>query len=170
MKKKHDVVIILFGSNDATLKELSKQHISIEEYAENLKMMIKRLREKNPQVCILLLSPPPLHASDREAYGRSMGYEEPVVQTKDSVTSSYAHVCQRVAREEGVAFINLWTEMTNKAKEEGEEVSLFLVDGLHFNERGNAFVATRVTEQLSSMGFDSETMPLHQLPYREFFS
>jgi lysophospholipase L1-like esterase len=165
-----DVVTVFFGANDAALEDLSQQHVSLEEYKANLKKIVASLRQKFPEVRVLLIGPPPIHHDQREAYGRSVGYDEPVVQRKNEVTKLYAEACGEVAEEEGTAFLSLWHEMTRAARQEGEDVSTFLVDGLHLNEKGNMFVASKVSERLGHLGFDADKLPLHQDPFRNYFS
>jgi lysophospholipase L1-like esterase len=54
------------------------------------------------------------------------------------VTKRYAQAVEQVAREEGVAFVDVWNRIWDAAEHEEGNLSKFLRDGLHPNAEGYA--------------------------------
>lgn len=65
--------------------------------------------------------------------------EPPLVLDREfEVTREYARAVERVAREEGVAFVDVWSRIWDAAGREEGNLKGFLRDGLHLNAAGYA--------------------------------
>jgi len=86
---------------------------------------------------ILLISPPPVNTIDRAA---DLASRDPPLQLdrEFEVTSRYAQAVEQVAREEGVAFVDVWNRIWDAAGHEEANLRNFLEDGLHLNAEGYA--------------------------------
>lgn len=133
------VVVIFFGSNDATI-DSERQHVPLEEYTNNLRSMVefvRRYRRANP-IQTVLVSPPPLQESG----------EKGLPERLSARTQEYAEACMIVAKEMDCPMVDLYAEMTGRlqAEVETEEevqkgLDRYLCDGLHLNTEGNQVVA-----------------------------
>ncbi|XP_064412466.1 isoamyl acetate-hydrolyzing esterase 1 homolog isoform X2 [Latimeria chalumnae] len=129
-------ITIFFGANDSSLKdENPKQHVPVEDYAQNLKSMIQYLKSINiTEDKVLLITPPPLQESAWEKECIAKGCK---LNRLNSVTGEYAKACVQVAEECGTDVLDLWTLM----QKDNQDISVYLCDGLHLSEKGNQFVA-----------------------------
>ena len=89
------------------------------------------------QTRILLISPPPVNTIARRADLASRDPPQELDRDFD-VTRRYADVVADVAREEGVAFVDVWNRIWDKAGREESGLTKFLVDGLHLSGEGYA--------------------------------
>jgi lysophospholipase L1-like esterase len=84
---------------------------------------------------ILLISPPPVYTFDRRAELASR--DPPAELDRDfEVTKRYAEAVGNVAKEEGVAFVDVWTKIWEAAGKQEIGLKGFLRDGLHLNAAG----------------------------------
>jgi lysophospholipase L1-like esterase len=123
LRYKPDLVIILFGANDAASHKL----ISIEEYAANLVMIVQRIGHRKT----ILITPAPVD----EARPRNRTNE---------VLLQYAEAVKRVALLTGSQFIDLYAEMIKCP-----DYIQMLSDGLHFEESGYVLLSQLVIEKAS---------------------
>ncbi|XP_013917829.1 PREDICTED: isoamyl acetate-hydrolyzing esterase 1 homolog, partial [Thamnophis sirtalis] len=143
-------VTVFFGANDSALKdENPRQHVPLEEYADNLKSMISYLNSVDiSKRDIILVTPPPLHEASWEKECVAKGEK---LNRLNSVTGEYAKACVKVAEECGADVIDLWTLM----QKGDQDFGCYLSDGLHLSEKGNTFLAnqlwTLLEKKLSSL-------------------
>ncbi|XP_074144203.1 isoamyl acetate-hydrolyzing esterase 1 homolog [Sminthopsis crassicaudata] len=132
-------VTIFFGANDSALKdENPKQHIPLEEYAENLKNMIQYLKSVDvPESRIILITPPPLSESAWEKECIAQGYK---LNRMNLVVGEYAKACLQVGQSCGTDVLDLWTLM----QKDNEDFSSYLSDGLHLSPKGNEFLSSHL--------------------------
>ncbi len=100
---------------------------------------------------ILLISPPPVNTIDRAA---DLTARDPPLQLdrEFEVTKRYAQAVEQVAKEEGVAFVDIWNRIWDAAGHEEANLEKFLGDGLHLNAEGYAvsvFLSTSVVRNLN---------------------
>uniref|UniRef100_A0A673V0I3 Isoamyl acetate-hydrolyzing esterase 1 homolog n=1 Tax=Suricata suricatta TaxID=37032 RepID=A0A673V0I3_SURSU len=128
-------VTIFFGANDSALKdENPKQHVPLDEYAANLKSMVRYLQSVDvPEHRIVLITPPPLCEAAWERECLAQGCK---LNRLNSVVGEYAGACLQVARECGTDVLDLWSLM----QKAGPDFSAFLSDGLHLSPAGNEFL------------------------------
>ncbi|XP_064915630.1 isoamyl acetate-hydrolyzing esterase 1 homolog isoform X2 [Columba livia] len=135
-------VIIFFGANDSALKDLNpKQHVPLEEYAENLKSMIRYLKSVDvTEDRVILITPPPLHEPTWEKECLAKGDK---LNRHNATTGEYAQACVQAAMDCGTDVIDLWTLM-----QKNEDFSSYLSDGLHLSTQGNSFLAAQLWSRL----------------------
>ncbi|XP_019376277.1 PREDICTED: isoamyl acetate-hydrolyzing esterase 1 homolog isoform X1 [Gavialis gangeticus] len=137
-------VTIFFGANDSTLKDVNpKQHVPLEEYAENLKSLVQYLKSVDiTEDRIILITPPPLYEPAWEKECIAKGDK---LNRLNSTTGEYAKTCVQVAKECGTDVIDLWTLM-----QRNKDFSSYLSDGLHLSAEGNNFLATQLWSWLEN--------------------
>ncbi|XP_042306718.1 isoamyl acetate-hydrolyzing esterase 1 homolog [Sceloporus undulatus] len=132
-------VTVFFGANDSALKDVNpKQHVPLEEYADNLKSMVLYLKSVDiAEDKIILVTPPPLHEAAWEKECIAKGEK---LNRLNSTTGEYAKTCVKVAEDCGTCVIDLWTLMQKNNK----DFSCYLSDGLHLSGEGNNFLANQL--------------------------
>jgi len=152
---------IWFGANDASLEEWNPHHyVSLEEYSENLQLLVEKAKKvlKNPP--ILLITAPPVHHGQRfeyqkERYGdKATGVLERTLEN----SGKYAEACEKVATKLGLPCLNLWQAMqeepaTTTSNNKGDDDkdahwARYLSDGLHFSPAGHDFVFDRLVSKI----------------------
>ncbi|CZR40075.1 uncharacterized protein FPRO_04974 [Fusarium proliferatum ET1] len=112
---KMDYLVLLFGANDAVLPgAITKQHVPIDRYKENLTKIINhpRIAAHKPQ--ILLVTPPPLDEIKTTPRSIESGHQGAV--RKSAISAAYSKVAREVARENpGVILVDLWKAQMDKA-------------------------------------------------------
>ncbi|KAF4968231.1 hypothetical protein FSARC_4322 [Fusarium sarcochroum] len=112
---KMDYLVLLFGANDAVLKDaITKQHVPIDRYKENLTKIINhpRITAHKPQ--ILLVTPPPLDEIKTTPRSIENGHRGAV--RTSAVSAAYAEVARQVAQANpGVQIVDLWKAQMDKA-------------------------------------------------------
>mmetsp|Transcript_26074 Transcript_26074/g.56529 ORF Transcript_26074/g.56529 Transcript_26074/m.56529 type:complete len:301 (-) Transcript_26074:304-1206(-) len=127
-----DLVTILLGSNDAVLPDLgkaeSKQHVPLEEYKQNLTTIINHIKSlKAARPCsILLMTPPPID-HDKWQQFRMENFVPPPPPTRNR---DLEHT-----RKYAAAALQEWKG--------------YLLDGLHFNPKGNGVVFEAVRDAVA---------------------
>ncbi|KAK1302880.1 DNA (cytosine-5)-methyltransferase DRM2 [Acorus calamus] len=157
-------VTIFFGANDAALlgRNSERQHVPVEEYGENLKKMVRHLKECSPSMLIVLITPPPVDEVGRLEYARSV-YGENAVEIPErtnEVTGIYTRKCIEVAQELGLPHVDLWSQM----QETSGWQKKYLSDGLHLTEEGNGVVYEEVIQVFERSGLKAVEMP-YDLPH-----
>jgi len=99
--------------------------------------LLKTYTSSSPETRILLISPPPVNTIARRADLASRDPPQELDRDFD-VTRRYADVAADVAREEGVAFVDVWNRIWDEAGREESKLTRFLVDGLHLSGEGYA--------------------------------
>ncbi|XP_019392959.1 PREDICTED: isoamyl acetate-hydrolyzing esterase 1 homolog isoform X1 [Crocodylus porosus] len=137
-------VTIFFGANDSSLRDVNpKQHVPLEEYAENLKSLVQYLKSVDvTEDRIILITPPPLYEPAWEKECIAKGDK---LNRLNSTTGEYAKTCVQVAKECGTDVIDLWTLM-----QRNKDFSSYLSDGLHLSAEGNNFLATQLWSWLEN--------------------
>ncbi|KAI8364671.1 SGNH hydrolase-type esterase domain-containing protein [Radiomyces spectabilis] len=135
------LMTIFFGANDASLP-FSFQHVPLERFQANLEKMISLIKDPaspyyNPGLRILLVTPPPLNESQWEKCCIEKG--EPMNRSAE-VTRTYADMVRHVGQQANVAVADIWTRLTDRAREEQQDLSHYSFDGLHLNPNGNKVI------------------------------
>uniref|UniRef100_A0A671ELS8 Isoamyl acetate-hydrolyzing esterase 1 homolog n=3 Tax=Rhinolophus ferrumequinum TaxID=59479 RepID=A0A671ELS8_RHIFE len=132
-------VTIFFGANDSALKEENpKQHVPLDEYAVNLKSMVRYLQAVGvPEDRVILITPPPLCEAAWEKQCLMQGCK---LNRLKSVVGEYARACLQVAQECGTDVLDLWTLM----QRDGQDFSSYLSDGLHLSPKGNEVLSSHL--------------------------
>ncbi|XP_053236947.1 isoamyl acetate-hydrolyzing esterase 1 homolog [Podarcis raffonei] len=149
-------VTVFFGANDGALKDVNpKQHVPLDEYADNLKNMIQYLKSVDiTEDKVILVTPPPLHEAAWEKECIAKGEK---LNRLNSTTGEYAKACVKVASECGTSIIDLWTLM----QKNNQDFGCYLSDGLHLSAEGNNFLANQLWSLLEQR---TSALPV-MLPY-----
>lgn len=145
-------VTIFFGANDSSLKEENpQQHIPLDEYADNLRTMIRYLQSVDVAADrIILITPPPLHEPSWEKQCFTKGCK---LNRLNTISGEYAKACTCVGQECGTEVLDLWTLM----QEGGQDYTVYLSDGLHLSDKGNEFLESKLwpilEKKLSTLPF-----------------
>ncbi|XP_035820727.1 GDSL esterase/lipase At5g62930 isoform X8 [Zea mays] len=106
---------------------------------------------------IVLITPPPIDEEGRERFARSLYGQNArkLPERTNEMAGVYAGYCVELAREMCIPCVNIWSKMQET---EGWQ-KLYLSDGLHLTQEGNAVVHKEVVEALRNAGFKAEQMP-----------
>ena len=126
-----DLVTIFFGANDAVSPDPPNNvHIPLEDYVENLKLIVSQLKQGFPNVQLLLISPPP--ADDSQTRLRKESWFRPRL---NKVVQEYAQACVETAAELELPSIDTWTLFQNEKRWQK-----MFKDGVHFSAAGHKFM------------------------------
>eukprot|EP00930_Biecheleria_cincta_P049183 TRINITY_DN34425_c0_g1_i1.p1 TRINITY_DN34425_c0_g1~~TRINITY_DN34425_c0_g1_i1.p1 ORF type:complete len:300 (-),score=56.45 TRINITY_DN34425_c0_g1_i1:9-908(-) len=140
------LAVVCFGGNDASLlEENPRQHVPIEEFEENLKRIVKYVRDACCNAHILLMSNGRMVEEKWTEFlkKRQGGKFSGNCDRTDVMHGEYAAASGRVAADMGCSFLNLHKAMLSESNWQ----ALFS-DGLHLSEAGHAFVATKVLQKV----------------------
>ncbi|KAG2188644.1 hypothetical protein INT44_001399 [Umbelopsis vinacea] len=170
------LVILFFGANDSA-KAGTFQHVPIDEYADNLSMMIKRIQQYSTDTRIIVVTTPPVNEDQWHKASEQGG---PDLRRSNQVTKAYAEAAKEVAMESKVPYVDLWSQIMNLVKDSEslkdingssdtilpkQDLSEFMSDGLHLGTLGCQvlFAALMDTIKMNFPELDPETMP-EELP------
>lgn len=133
------LLTIWFGANDSVLPS-ERQHVPLPQFIANLKHLITTVRSPlseyySPETRILLISNPPVNTYQR---GADLASRDPPRECdrEFGVTKLYAEAVVKTAKEEDVAFADVWTALWEAAGEDERALSEYLSDGLHLTAKG----------------------------------
>jgi lysophospholipase L1-like esterase len=166
------LVVLFFGANDSA-KANTFQHVPIDEYADNLSIMIKRINRYSTDTRIVIITTPPVNEDQWHKASEQGG---PDLRRSNKVAKAYAEAAKEVARSHKVPYVDLWSEIMNLAHdpESTDEVdgsadmishkqnlSEFMSDGLHLGTLGCQvlFTALMHTIKTNFPELNPETMP-----------
>ncbi len=141
MEQQPDIVFVFFGANDATVPEHS-QHVPIEEYKNNLRIMVRKAQSAS--ITTFLLTPPPVYEPVLERRNKENGKRILNDRLNDN-TQRYVEACKEIGRELSVPVVDNWTSMGGASPERAQ----FLRDGLHLSAEGNRQLFQNVLELIS---------------------
>ena len=130
------VVVILLGSNDASLPETNpEQAVPVEEFGENLLHILSFLLGVGvPREAVVLVTPPPV-LPEQWAAACSARPGPPAANCKsEALTRAVAGEVAAVAARLGVTLVDLHQELTKP----GVHLPAVLSDGLHLGPQGSA--------------------------------
>ncbi|KAJ8564197.1 hypothetical protein ON010_g7149 [Phytophthora cinnamomi] len=142
------LITIWFGANDAALTTgyNSAQHVSIEDYKENLKKIVSDFWTAAPTADILLITPP--HVNDA-ARAKLAAAQNGSIDRTNAMTKKYAQACVETGASIGVPVLDLNSYFN--AMNETTRDALLISDGLHFNSSGNELVYEQLTEKIADV-------------------
>lgn len=133
---------VFWGANDASLPD-ERQHVSVEEYGENLSKIIVSIRERTAarkgEACesadfpIIVFTPPPV---DNEAW-KTWREIDHFDRTNDH-TRKYVEEAKKVAEKYNCTVLDTWEILGGSS--DVTEYGKHLSDGLHLSESGNRLI------------------------------
>jgi lysophospholipase L1-like esterase len=149
-----DLVVIQYGINDSAVDvwrdpPATKSRVSVEQYAANLRKMIKQLKEK--QISVILMTPNSLRWIPRmkKLYGKPP-YDPEDVQGFNVLLRSYAAAVRKIAKEENVPLVDVYAAFENYDKQANQAADDLLLDGMHPNTQGQKMVADLLLPQIKA--------------------
>ena len=148
----NDDKLILFGANDACLKDgPTGQHVPLQQYRTNLKTIISHSSVEARQPTIFLVTPPPINEAHLWEFDSEKGHS--AVTRHQEVTAQYAEAVREIAKEyehRNVVLLDLWEALMKEARlglspkidkqaemdAEDKRLRRLLVDGLHLTGTG----------------------------------
>lgn len=126
-------IVLMLGSNDSTTTANKIQHVSLENYTDNINWIIDYLLNKwgLKKEKLILVSPPKI--SDQKWKLANTNSE---ITHFDSMVSKYAEEAVRIAKELGIPYVDLYYLMNEKK----DVYSDYLFDGLHLSKSGGQFL------------------------------
>ncbi|KAI9293843.1 SGNH hydrolase, partial [Neoconidiobolus thromboides FSU 785] len=123
------LVTLFIGANDAVTEEGSGQHVSLNEYRENLCWMINEIRKKVSLAKLILITPTPVYGDDwiKDQLLKGLDYK---LDRHNNIIKKYVDCVMEVGLEYEIPTVDLWNKFDSK------DTSLF-TDGLHFSVKGN---------------------------------
>ncbi|TRM61794.1 SGNH hydrolase-type esterase domain-containing protein [Schizophyllum amplum] len=135
------LLLIWFGANDACIPP-SPQHVPLPKFTSNLKHILSLVRSPDspyhsPETKIVLVTPPPVNTLQR---GVDLHARDPPKELDRlfEVTETYAEAVRAVGVEagEGVAVVDVFGALWERAGKDEASLSQYLSDGLHLNGKG----------------------------------
>ena len=117
------------------------------------------IRKRLPATTIVLITPPPIWEAALEkanvAKGKAMALDR-----KNDRTLQYANAVLAVGAKRGVPVINAWKGMNGDTPSR----ELYLLDGLHFNAKGNQqlFLLYQELIKIHLPKWQQEQLPMHK--------
>ncbi|KAJ3204736.1 hypothetical protein HK099_001043 [Clydaea vesicula] len=117
------LITIFLGANDAVIDppNSNSHFVELDEYIDNIRYMIHKIKDSNSQTRIILIAPPPV--DERKEHYR-----------KNSSTINYRNACLDLSKDLNVPIVDTWDLF------KGKDENLLYTDGLHLNKLGNDLV------------------------------
>jgi lysophospholipase L1-like esterase len=146
--QQHLLVTCWFGANDAAAPG-EKAHVPLEEFAENLRHILKRLCKVSKHV--IVITPPPVHGPTRLAFQRQKYGDRAsgILERTTEQAEQYSAAVRRVAAECGVPVLDVHQLMRADPgwpRFVGGPGAHDLGDGLHLSREGQQFVGRKLNE------------------------
>lgn len=140
---------VFFGANDAALPG-TRQHVPIDEYVRNTRLVIKQLRESltssadGKDAPIILITPPPVHEKDWEKWCTEMGRDKS--QRTNAASREYGEMLKSVGAELNCPVLDTYELLGGDTP--GYEKHL--TDGLHLTGSGNEMIYNGLMSMIKS--------------------
>ena len=137
---KIQLLTIWFGANDACIPG-EEQHVPLPKYKQNLSNLIHIVKDPwsmwySPETRVILITPPPINPPQWLEFLRNNGYpERDYFDREFDLTKQYAEACKEVAKVENIPVIDTWTALWEACGHDEKNLSKFMTDGLHLNEK-----------------------------------
>ena len=148
---KPDIVFIFCGHNDSRLTKRSKYKkikVPVDKFKKDMISLINVLREKYPQVKVVLMTPASSNYEKSQKSWAEKGKRSDLF-GKPEIMVKFQEAVKNVAKEKNCELIDLYSS-TRKDPRNSE---LFQPDGVHFNSKGNYFAALQVIKTLADKGY-----------------
>jgi lysophospholipase L1-like esterase len=155
LQKRPDTVVVLFGINDAAVDvwknpPATRPRTPLEAYRTNLKAIAYSLKSVGAHV--ILMTPNPLYWSEttRKLYGKPP-YAPEDRDGFNVILRGYAAAVREVAREEGVALVDVFEVFENQPVVQSGDAVRLIPDGMHPNSEGQGVIAGALIKTLCAL-------------------
>ena len=168
VKRPPTLLTLCLGANDSCLKDghSAVQSVPLEQYRENLASIIKLLKGADgtaaPELHIIVIGPPQV---DDPTWGlvskQKHGLDHVPVQRNNDNTKLFSIAAGEVAAQFKLPFIDMYS-LTS-------DWNALLVDGLHFNTRGNHLLFTQLIDTIKRHypHLQAENLPVDSFPFMQ---
>ncbi|KAJ9107536.1 hypothetical protein QFC21_000994 [Naganishia friedmannii] len=154
------LVIVHIGTNDATTHGI--QHVPVEDFTQNVKATLQSLKETQPNAQVILLTPSTVDMAAWSALGREQGMPSEFTDNRSpEAAKRIRDAVLDVAKEADVGVVDVW-KLHDDAVKNGElKTSELFSDGLHYSERGYAYINKALLQLLNTRypSLSPESMP-----------
>ncbi|KAJ9124459.1 hypothetical protein QFC24_003249 [Naganishia onofrii] len=154
------ICIVHIGTNDATTHGI--QHVPADDFKQNVKATLKFLQETQPNAKVILLTPSTVDMAAWTAFGREQGIPSEFSDNRSpEAAKQIRDVVLDVAKEADVGVVDAW-KLHDDAVNRGDlKTSELFTDGLHYSERGYAYVNKALLQLISTHypSLSPESMP-----------
>ncbi|XP_076948268.1 GDSL esterase/lipase CPRD49-like [Bidens hawaiensis] len=130
------LVIVYFGGNDVALEGASS-HVELSKYVKNMTTIAEYLQNLSETTRLLFLTAPPVNETQM---AQMTGIEYHTNERRQE----YADECEKLFQDMGINVINL----CNLFKQHDDWETTFLIDGMHFTEKGSQVVAKEILKTI----------------------
>ncbi|GBF95364.1 isoamyl acetate-hydrolyzing esterase [Raphidocelis subcapitata] len=163
--KRTALAVVWWGANDAVNPQGPQafMHVSLEDYATNLKTIVAKFKAAGVQN-VMLVTPPPVDDAKRAAATPGFPPDRLI-----SITEKYADAAVAAGAEAGVPVLNVFREIQSAFPDRAWSEKLMQADGLHFNEEGNKWIANLMNNFIWSNvpAARTEALPYHHPSWEE---
>jgi lysophospholipase L1-like esterase len=148
------MVLIQFGINDSAVDVWRKPpatqpRVPLDEYAANLKTMVRRLRDAGAEVVLMTPNPVRWTPELRQLYS-SPPYDPSDPDGWNVLLRDYAAAVRRLAAAEKVELVDVYTAFEHYGAQPGQSMDDLLLDGMHPNARGHRLIADLILHRLNN--------------------
>ncbi|CAM6098249.1 unnamed protein product [Calypogeia fissa] len=151
------LVTVGFGANDSSDPNASHKILSVPvaEYGQNLRKIVTHLKKQSDTTKIILFTPPPV--SEKMLVKQWLMWPDfsGIPTRRNEHTRLYAEEVVKVAWDEKLPVINLWSIF----QEEADWEEKYLSDGLHLTSQGNAKVFEELLKVLEVISLNKKKVP-----------
>ncbi len=151
---KPDVVVVMFGINDAAVDvwrkvPADKARVSLADYRKNITEMIQLLKKQG--VRVVLMTSNPIHWADktRELYGKPP-YQPDDVDGFNVILRDYVATVREIAKKESVELVDVFAAFEAHDADPKHKAGSLTPDGMHPGNPGHRIIADLLIKQLSS--------------------
>ncbi len=152
---KPDVVVIMFGINDAAVdlwkKPPSKKpRVSLKDYRNNLTDMIRTLKKQGARVVLMTSNPIHWAPKTRELYGKPP-YKPDDLDGFNVILRDYVAAVREIARKEVVGLVDVFAAFEDHDAKPKHKPGSLTPDGMHPGNAGHRIIADLLIKHLSSV-------------------
>jgi len=147
---KPDVVVIMFGINDAAVDVWRKPpaktpRVALAEYRLNLTEMVKALRKQGARVVLMTSNPIHWAPKTRELYGKSP-YKPDEVDGFNVLLREYVVAVREIADKEKVELVDVFAAFETHDSDPKHRAGSLTPDGMHPGNEGHRIIADLLIE------------------------
>lgn len=167
---------IFFGANDACIPDSTGQHVPLEKYSRNLRVIAEHPSVQTHKPMIIFITPPPVDEYQFDAL------DEPWRSARNAATTkAYADTCKQVAKELNLPVVDIWGAVMEEAgwvegqvlvgskqAERNETMARILYDGLHLSGDGYKLLFREIMKAIGD-SWPDQTPDKLPFVYEPFF-
>lgn len=151
-KNRYDYIFIWLGHNDTVTSRISKHgkfakpQISPEVQERSFRIVLKKLRELNPEAKIILIAPSPSDVKKFEGYDKRFNPKTQIYMFgKPEFVAAFDAVNRKLVKEFDLGYI----EMTAAMSRQADIAKLYVDDGVHLSPLGGRIAAREILRFLA---------------------